>query len=71
MTPVRSIQEEHGIVGRDRELALSLAVLARGRHLLLEGPVGVGKTTVALAVCGTWASRRCASTATTATPRAS
>ncbi len=51
MTPVRRIQEEHGIVGRDRELALSLAVLARGRHLLLEGPVGVGKTTVALAVC--------------------
>lgn len=51
MTPIRSIQEEHGIVGRDRELALSLAVLARGRHLLLEGPVGVGKTTVALAVC--------------------
>ena len=26
------------------------AVLGTGRHLLLEGPVGVGKTTVALAV---------------------
>ena len=52
MIRVQGIQEEHGIVGRDRELALSLAVLARGGHLLLEGPVGVGKTTVALAVCG-------------------
>ena len=27
-------------------------MLGAGRHLLLEGPVGVGKTTVALAVCG-------------------
>jgi MoxR-like ATPase len=30
---------------------MALAVLGAGRHLLLEGPVGVGKTTVALAVC--------------------
>ncbi len=30
---------------------MALAVLESGRHLLLEGPVGVGKTTVALAVC--------------------
>ena len=51
MTPIHRIQQEHGIVGRDDELALSLAVLSAGRHLLLEGPVGVGKTTVALAVC--------------------
>ncbi len=51
MTPIRTIQETHGIVGRDRELAMALAVLGAGRHLLLEGPVGVGKTTVALAVC--------------------
>ena len=51
MTPIRTIQEAHGIVGRDRELAMALAVLGAGRHLLLEGPVGVGKTTVALAVC--------------------
>ena len=52
MTPIRKIQDEHGIVGRERELATALAVLGAGRHLLLEGPVGVGKTTVALAVCG-------------------
>ena len=51
MNPVRQIQEQHGIVGREDELALALAVLESGRHLLLEGPVGVGKTTVALAVC--------------------
>ena len=51
MTPIQKIQEEHGIVGREPELALALAVLGAGRHLLLEGPVGVGKTTVALAVC--------------------
>ena len=51
MSPVRKIQQEHGIVGRDQELTLSLAILSAGRHLLLEGPVGVGKTTVAMAVC--------------------
>jgi MoxR-like ATPase len=39
------------IVGRSRELEIALAVISSGRHLLLEGPVGVGKTTVALAVC--------------------
>jgi MoxR-like ATPase len=51
VTPVRKIQEQHGIVGRERELATALAVLGTGRHVLFEGPVGVGKTTVALAVC--------------------
>jgi len=51
MTPVEKIQREHGIVGREAELAMALTVLGAGRHLLLEGPVGVGKTTVALAVC--------------------
>ncbi len=52
MTPIEQIQQQHGIIGREGELATALAVLGAGRHLLLEGPVGVGKTTVALAVCG-------------------
>jgi MoxR-like ATPase len=51
MTIADHIQREHGIVGRTAELDLALAVLSAGSHLLLEGPVGVGKTTVALAVC--------------------
>ncbi len=51
MNPVGQIQRIHGIVGRADELSMALAVLLCDRHLLLEGPVGVGKTTVALAVC--------------------
>ena len=51
MTSVEAIQRERGIIGRHRELRRALAVLNSGRHLLLEGPVGVGKTRVALAVC--------------------
>lgn len=51
MTHIQAIQRESGIVGRESELALALAVLGAGRHLLLEGPVGVGKTRIALAVC--------------------
>ena len=39
------------MIGRERELAAACAVLEGGRHLLLEGPVGSGKTTLAVAAC--------------------
>lgn len=41
------------IVGRAAETEALLACLEAGRHVLLEGPVGVGKTALASAVCGT------------------
>ncbi len=39
------------MIGRRQEMATARAALAAGRHLLLEGPVGSGKTTLALAAC--------------------
>jgi MoxR-like ATPase len=49
-TEVRHIQETYGIVGRETEIRRALACLRAGRHLLLEGPVGVGKTVLATAL---------------------
>jgi MoxR-like ATPase len=43
-------KQEAGIIGRDRESRLALAILQARRHLLLEGPVGVGKTFLAQAL---------------------
>ena len=40
-----------GIVGRREEIEVLHACLAAGRHVLLEGPVGVGKTALAHATC--------------------
>ncbi len=40
------------IVGRDAETEALHACLEAGRHVLLEGPVGVGKTALAQAACG-------------------
>jgi MoxR-like ATPase len=47
---VEELQKRSQIIGRKRELASSLIAAKAGKHLLLEGPVGVGKTTIALAV---------------------
>jgi MoxR-like ATPase len=47
---VVSIQKKNAIVGRAKELEKSLAVIASGKHLMIEGPVGVGKTVLAVAV---------------------
>lgn len=47
---VGAIQREYGIVGRERELENALAVIESGKHLMIEGPVGVGKTILAVAV---------------------
>jgi MoxR-like ATPase len=52
MTPseVRDIQERHGIVGREGAIEEMLACFSAGRHVLVEGPVGVGKTVLVQAV---------------------
>ncbi|MHB1416437.1 MAG: AAA family ATPase [Chloroflexota bacterium] len=47
---VETIQQRYGIVGREKEIRRGLACLRAGRHLLLEGPVGVGKTVLATAL---------------------
>lgn len=36
----------NGVVGRQREIELLLAALAAGRHIVLEGPPGTGKSTL-------------------------
>lgn len=47
---VVEIKKKFKIIGRTNELMKSLAAKAAGRHILLEGPVGVGKTEIAHAL---------------------
>jgi len=47
---VKDIQSKSRIVGRTRELERALAAISCGKNLMIEGPVGVGKTILAVAV---------------------
>lgn len=50
MTEAGVIQSRFGIIGRETELRKALAAVKAGKHVLIEGPVGVGKTVIAEAV---------------------
>lgn len=43
-----------GVVGRERELELTLAAVAAGRDVVLEGPPGTSKTTLLTAITAEW-----------------
>ena len=49
-TIIDKLQKDYSIIGRREELKSSLIAARAGKHILLEGAVGVGKTTIALAV---------------------
>ena len=50
MSEIEQIQHRRRIVGRAEELSAALACVRLNRNLLIEGPVGVGKTVIALAI---------------------
>lgn len=47
---IESIKKRNGIIGRERELRMALLCCVAGKHTLIEGPVGVGKTVLATAI---------------------
>lgn len=47
---LKDVHAKHGIIGRDAEILALLACLKSGKNVLLEGPVGVGKTRLIEAV---------------------
>lgn len=47
---IARIQKKNGLVGRANEIEKALAAISTGKNLMIEGPVGVGKTVLAVAV---------------------
>ncbi|MEM3490086.1 MAG: MoxR family ATPase [Nitrososphaerota archaeon] len=47
---VSKIQQEYRIIGRSEELREALLAVKAKKHILIEGPVGVGKTVIAMAL---------------------
>ena len=47
---IQTLHKKMGVVGRDKEIALLVHCVRSGKHILLEGPVGVGKTHLVSAV---------------------
>jgi MoxR-like ATPase len=47
---ISEIQEKFGVVGRERSLRKLILGKMANKHIIIEGPVGVGKTTLAHAV---------------------
>jgi MoxR-like ATPase/Mg-chelatase subunit ChlD len=47
---IEEVRRRHGIVGRGLEIERGLAAVKANRHLMIEGPVGVGKTVLASAI---------------------
>ncbi|MFW9948456.1 MAG: AAA family ATPase [Candidatus Odinarchaeota archaeon] len=50
MATVEEIQQKYAIIGRTEELKKIILARSVGKHILIEGEVGVGKTTVARAI---------------------
>ncbi len=47
---VSEVQKKYRVIGRSKEIMEALAGIYSGKHILIEGEVGVGKTTLALAI---------------------
>ena len=47
---VLALQKKYRIIGREEELENALTAISAGKNILLEGPVGVGKTVIAVSI---------------------